>query len=111
MSGYLEEYGAGEEQRENLIRNSIIIAVVVIAVTAVAYYLFRPFHQVRVTKHFLGLVKAKDYPAAYADWGCTTDNPCKEYAYSKFLEDWGPKSPSDTHPFSKSRTRRTAGRA
>lgn len=98
MSGYLEEYGAGEEQKENLIRNSILIAVGVVVLALLAFYLFRPFHQIRVVKHFLSEVRDKNYPSAYAAWGCTTAHPCSEYPYPKFLEDWGPQSAAAANP-------------
>ena len=26
-------------------------------------------------------------------WGCSDQNPCRDYAFSKFMEDWGPNSP------------------
>jgi hypothetical protein len=92
MSGYLEEYGAGEEKRETLLRNSIVIAAVVIVVTAFCWYFFTTFPEVRATKRFLNRVRAKDYGGAYAAWGCTSAQPCKDYPYTKFLEDWGPQS-------------------
>lgn len=92
MSGYLEEYGAGEDKRETLIRNSIVIAAILIVVTAFCWYLFQTFPEVRTAKHFLTLVRAKDYTGAYADWGCTSAHPCQDYPYNKFLEDWGPQS-------------------
>lgn len=91
-SGYLEEYGAGEERRENLIRNSILIVLGVIIISLFLWFLLRYFHETSVTKHFLTLVKSKDYTAAYAAWGCTSAQACPDYPMTKFMEDWGPQS-------------------
>lgn len=98
MAGYLEEYGAGEDKRENLIRNTILITVSVIVFGGLLFYLFRPIHQINLTKHFLNALRAKDYPGAYAAWGCTAAAPCAQYPYDKFLEDWGPKSAIGASP-------------
>jgi hypothetical protein len=89
MSGYLEEYGAGEDRKETLIRNSIVIAAILVVAGAFSFYLFRTFPEVRATKHFVNLLRARDYPGAYAAWGC--NSPCADYPYDKFMEDWGPQ--------------------
>ena len=98
MAGYLEEYGAGEDRRENLIRNTILITLAVIVIGGLSFYIFRPFHQIRLTHHFLSLVREKNYPAAYAAWGCTGAPACHDYPYEKFLEDWGSKSAAAANP-------------
>ena len=98
MSGYLEQYGAGEEKKEHLIRNVILVAAAVIVVGGLGIYLFHTHHQIAVTKNFLGLLRSKNYESAYAAWGCTSAKPCPEYTYAKFLEDWGPKSASGANP-------------
>src|SRR5450432_1423818 len=107
MSGYLDEYGAGEQKRVDLLRNLILLAVALVLVAGLAYYVSRTFHQVRVTKHFLSLLRDKKYPDAYEAWGCTQAHPCPVYAYDKFLEDWGPKSDAGTDPVLKIRESET----
>jgi hypothetical protein len=96
MSGYLDQYGAGEEKRENFIRNTILMALLAIVVLALGYYLFRTFPETRSTKAFLNRLRARDYTGAYTAWGCAT--PCQGYDYNKFLEDWGPKSEGANNP-------------
>jgi hypothetical protein len=98
MSGYLEEYGAGEEKKQYLIRNTILIVLAVAIVGGLGIYLLRPLHQINVTKHFLSLLKSKDYQGAYAAWGCGQASDCKEYSFDKFMEDWGPKSSGADSP-------------
>lgn len=94
MANYLDQYGAGEAKRENLVRNVILIGLSAVILGALVIYLFHTFHEVRVAKHFLSLVRDKNYPAAYQAWGCSSPQACPGYSYDKFLEDWGPKSPA-----------------
>jgi len=93
MAGYLEGYGAGEERREKTIR-CILLSVLVLLIVAIAgYFQFRNYREEKQISTFLELLKRQDYKAAYALWGCTDSHPCPQYAFDKFLEDWGPKSP------------------
>jgi hypothetical protein len=93
MPGYLDQYGAGEERRERIVK-TVVISVVALAVAAgVLYFLFHNYTEERQAKQFFALVAAHDYKAAYALWGCTDANPCRDYPYDKFISDWGPQSP------------------
>jgi hypothetical protein len=89
MASYLDQYGAGEEQRETLIKRIVVATVLIVVLGGLGYYLFKNHAQEREVKQFLTLVRNKDYPAAYRAWGCTAQSPCKGYSYEKFLEDWG----------------------
>ena len=91
-SGYLEDYGAGEERRQHLIRNSILITLGVILAGLLLVFLLRYFHETQMAKRFLNELQAKDYTAAYAAWGCTSASKCPDYPMSKFMEDWGAQS-------------------
>ena len=84
MPGYLDQYGAGEEERNRLIIRSIVAVVVVVVVTALGWYLLKNHHQESVVKTFLGDVRRGDYQAAYRDWGCTSAKPCSDYTFDKF---------------------------
>ena len=93
MAGYLEGYGAGEARREKTIR-WIVLSVVLLAIVAIAgYFQFRNYREEKQIGTFLEQLKRQDYKAAYALWGCTDAHPCPQYAFNKFLEDWGPNSP------------------
>jgi hypothetical protein len=93
MAGYLEKYGAGEEQREKLIKRVALLVAVVLIVGGVAYFLLRNYRETRQVKLFFELLGKKDYAAAYQLWGCTQTAPCRNYNLDKFMEDWGPRSP------------------
>lgn len=93
MSGYLAHYGAGEEQRERLIRR-IVVSVLVLAVTGgILYFFLKNYKQENQARTFFGLLEKHDYKGAYAVWGCTDATPCRDYSFNTFMEDWGPKSP------------------
>jgi hypothetical protein len=92
MAGYLANYGAGEEQREKLIQRLIIAAAVVVVVAGILYYFLKDFRQEQQTRKLFALLARHDYQAAYELWGCTEAKPCRDYPFTAFMEDWGPKS-------------------
>lgn len=91
MSGYLENYGAGEAKREGILKWGIITALCVVVLSVVLFYSFRHYRERQALSTFLEALERKDYKSAYATWGCTDANPCRYFAYSKFLEDFGPE--------------------
>src|SRR5271170_3036567 len=95
MSSYLEAYGAAEQHRARILgiikTSSIILGCALIAGLAL-WGVFKNHAQEQRAKTFLGLLSAHNYPAAYTMWGCTDPHPCPEYPFTKFQEDWGPKS-------------------
>lgn len=95
MSSYLEEYGAGEEQRARrlrLIKRASIALLLLLATAAVVYAVFKNYPEQRQVTAFLEALRKQDYQAAYRMFGCTETNPCRDYPFQKFMEDWGPKS-------------------
>ena len=94
MPGYLDRYGEGDEQRSKRNRRIVIVALVVILAGGGLYFGLRNFRQKSRVKEFVGLIQKHDYAAGYRLWGCTEANPCPDYPYNKFLEDWGPQSPN-----------------
>jgi hypothetical protein len=93
MAGYLENYRAGEAEREKRIRWVALGVVVVLILAATLYFLLRNYRETQQAKLFFELLRKKDYTAAYALWGCTERTPCRDYVTAKFMEDWGPSSP------------------
>jgi len=93
MGSYLEGYGAGEEERARLIKRLLALAGVFGILALGGYFLFRDYREKRQADHFIELLRARQYEAAYALWGCSKEKPCPDYNFDKFLEDWGPQSP------------------
>jgi len=63
---------------------------VVIVVGLTAYFQFRNYREERQIKTFLGLLAKQDYRTAYGMW-CSEAKPCRDYAFERFMEDWGPQ--------------------
>jgi hypothetical protein len=92
MSGYLENYGAGQEKRERRLKRVALVAALVVVVGGTSYFFLRNYRETQQAKLFFNLLRNKDYTAAYALWGCTPATPCRDYSMPKFMEDWGPGS-------------------
>ena len=95
MAGYLEAYGAAEEQRAkriHLIKTASIVLGSVIVLGLIAYGIFKNYSEEQQAKHFVTLLQAHNYQEAYKLWGCSDAHPCPDYPFDKFMEDWGPKS-------------------
>ncbi len=90
MAGYLDQYGAGEEQRNTIIFRTVSALIIAAILISLGWYLFKNHHQESVVKHFLNDVRRGDLHAAYSDWGCGQPGSCAGYPYDKFLSDWGP---------------------
>ena len=91
MSGYLDNYGAGEERRENIVKKGLIALAVLIVAGASLLFIFHNIRQEHQLKQFFSLMAAHDYKAAYAMWGCTDAKPCAGYSMAAFMQDWGPQ--------------------
>jgi hypothetical protein len=92
MAGYLDNYGVKDEKRERLVKRIILGTIAALILGTVLYFWLRDFSQRRAVEAFLDALRKKDYAAAYKSWGCSQEQPCRNYDYTKFLEDWGPKS-------------------
>jgi hypothetical protein len=92
MPGYLDQYGAGEEQRNRIIIRGIVSVIAVVIVAVLGWYLLKNHHQESVVKTFLGALRSGDFESAYRDWGCVDAKACSGYDFNKFKEDWAPAS-------------------
>jgi len=93
MPSYLDQYGAGEERRNSIIKASVIAIVAIVFFSWLAWYTLRDHHQEGVVKVFLNDVRHGDLQTAYRDWGCTPAKPCSAYSFDRFSQDWGPAKP------------------
>jgi len=101
MASYLEAYGAAEQHRARIIavvKNCSIVLGGLLLAGLILFAIYRNYTEERQAKNFLGLLEARNYAAAYALWGCTDTRPCPQYPFSKFLDDWGPKSAHASDP-------------
>jgi hypothetical protein len=96
MGSYLQQYGAGDEQRIRRIKLIFVVLAAIVVVALLAYLLLKDRQEKKVVEHFLGDVNAHRYEDAYRDWGCTAASPCRDYNYTRFLEDWGPAKKIDS---------------
>jgi hypothetical protein len=92
MPGYLDQYGAGEERRNSIIKRTVVAVLTTVVVVGLGWYLLKNHHQEGVVKNFLQEIRRGDYQGAYRDWGCTPEKPCSGYAYNSFMSDWGSAS-------------------
>lgn len=89
MPGYLDTYGAGEEERNRIIVRSIVAVVVTVVVVSLGWYLLKNHHQEGIVKNFLRDLRRGDLQAAYRDWGCSVSSACPGYDFARFQQDWG----------------------
>jgi hypothetical protein len=90
MGSYLQQYLAEEERRNRIIKLIVLGCLIAIVLAIALYFIFHNFAEKQVVKRFLSEVNSHNYAAAYQEWGCTTEHPCPNYDYSRFMEDWGP---------------------
>jgi hypothetical protein len=91
MGSYLQQYGEGDERRSRIIKTIVIASLIVATLAIAAYLFFRNYPEKQVVKQFLTEVNSHQYENAYRDWGCTPSHPCRDYTYSRFMQDWGAK--------------------
>ncbi|MCW5979883.1 MAG: hypothetical protein KIT09_17515 [Bryobacteraceae bacterium] len=99
MSHYLDEYGVAEARRERLLKRGLAVAAILAAAGGLAYWQFKDFREERQVRAFFELLQKQDYRAAYALWGCTEENPCPQYSFEKFMEDWGQNAAANVSAF------------
>lgn len=91
MGGYLDTFGVTDAKRERRTKQVVIVVASVAAAALLLFLFFRNFQEKRTLSRFLDAVRAKNYQQAYQIWGCTPQAPCRDYAFEKFMEDWGPQ--------------------
>jgi hypothetical protein len=105
MAGYLDQYGAGEERREKVIKTLVISAVALLVLGGIGFFVFHNFRQERQAKRFFELLQARDYQSAYVLW-VHSESDRRGYPFTSFMQDWGPQSGhSDVSNYRISRSR------
>lgn len=90
MSGYLEGYGEQSRRKEKVTKWLILSLVLGSILACILYFQFRDYAEERVVSSFFEKLASKDFKGAYATWGCSDAQPCPQYPFDEFLEDWGP---------------------
>lgn len=90
---YLADYGQADRRYEKIVRLAGYTLLAAVVLGCVYWLFFRNWREERRVGEFLALLEQQKYEAAYGTWGCSTEQPCPNYPYNKFLEDWGPDSP------------------
>jgi hypothetical protein len=97
MAGFLDEYGAGDERRERIVKLILVSVVVVAVLSGLLYFFFRNYRQEQAAKRFFQLLEAHNYQTAYDMW-VSSDSERAGYPMNEFLKDWGPQA-MDLHNF------------
>lgn len=90
---FMEGYGVRDARREKTIKRIVGSVLLVAVISVFLYFWLRDRTEKRYVQEFLQHLRAHDYKAAYALWGCTETQPCRSYPFQEFLRDWGPASP------------------
>ena len=104
MAGYLDQYGAGEERRERAVKILLLSLLGLLIVGGTLYWFFKNYRQEQQVNRFFHLLSVKDYKAAYAMWGCTDANPCRDYPISEFMKDWSARGDTEHWKITKTRS-------
>lgn len=90
---FLAEYGQADRRYEKIIAIAGYTLLAAIVLGSVYWLFFRNWREEHRVDQFLTLLEQSKYEQAYELWGCSTEQPCPNYSYEKFMEDWGPNSP------------------
>ena len=105
MPGYLEGYGEGEERRGKIIRWTALAVLIIAVLAGALYFILRDRSEKKRVEAFFDDLKRKDYTSAYELWGCSQAHPCPQYAFNKFMEDWGAQGQRNLSSFEVVRSR------
>jgi hypothetical protein len=90
---FLADYGQADRRYEKIVRFAGYLLLATLVLGSIYWLFFRNWREERRIGQFLSLLEQQRYEEAYVLWGCSLQDPCRFYAYDKFLEDWGPDSP------------------
>jgi len=96
MAGYLEEYGIEDQRRGRVVKRVVGLGIAAVFLAIAGYLFFHNFSEKRTVSRFLDQVNARNYQEAYREWGCTSEHPCPNYDFHRFMEDWGPSKQSSS---------------
>ncbi len=99
MPGYLDQYGAGEEQRNRIIIRSIVSIVAIVIVAALGWYLLKNHHQEGVVKSFVDGCPKGRLSGRLSRLGLHgSRSRAPAYSFDSFMSDWGAAAKNNTPP-------------
>lgn len=91
--GYLDQYEQGSRVFDKLVKAVAYALVASIAGYCFYWLFFRNWTEERQVREFLTVIQAENFQEGYSFWGCSVEQPCRDYLYEEFLDDWGLRSP------------------
>jgi hypothetical protein len=90
---YLDQYSTGPSVFDRIVKG--VAYSLLAAVLGYCFYwlFFRNWTEERQVRNFLTTVQEQRFEDAYEFWDCSVSEPCRDYLFEEFLEDWGPESP------------------
>lgn len=91
--GYLDQYAQGSQTFDKLVK-VVAYALLAVIIGYCFYWLFfRNWREERQVDRFLTALQEQRFEEGYEYWGCSVAEPCRDYLFDEFLDDWGPQSP------------------
>jgi hypothetical protein len=90
--GYLDQYAQGSRVFDKLVRVVVFSLLAVILGYCFYWLFFRNWREERQVERFLSTIQEQRFEDAYQYWGCSVEEPCRDYLFNEFLDDWGPQS-------------------
>ncbi len=91
--GYLDQYGQGSQVFDKLVKAAAYSLLAAIIGYSFYWLFFRNWREERQVERFLTAIQEQHFEEGYKYWGCSVAEPCRDYLYNEFLDDWGPESP------------------
>src|SRR5690606_20109398 len=91
--GYLDQYAQGSQVFDKLVKAIAYSLLAAIIGYSVYWLFFRNWREERQVDSFLTALQEQRFEDGYEYWGCSVAEPCRDYLFNEFLDDWGPESP------------------
>jgi len=91
--GYLDQYAQGSQVFDKLVKAVAYLLLAVIIGFCFYWLFFRNWREERQVERFLTALQEQQFEEGYEYWGCSVAEPCRDYLFNEFLDDWGPQSP------------------
>lgn len=91
--GYLDQYEQGSRVFDKLVKAVAYSLLAAIVGYGIYWLFFRNWREERQVERFLTALQEQRFEEGYQYWGCSVAEPCRDYLFNEFLDDWGPQSP------------------